>query len=85
MVPIADRLLGRSRVWLGRSRVWLGPLAAAVFMLRGMAVLMPLALVVAVVLGTRRTQRGRMVPSVAALLLFAAPVTGWVGLRSPAM
>ena len=32
-------------------RAWLGPIAAAVFLLRGMAVLMPLAIVLAVLVG----------------------------------
>lgn len=59
-------------------RVWLGPLAAAVFMLRGMAVLMPLSIVLAVVGVTRRIERKRWMPTVVALLLFIAPVSAWV-------
>jgi 4-amino-4-deoxy-L-arabinose transferase-like glycosyltransferase len=38
-------------------RAWLGPIAAAVFLLRGMAVLMPLAIVLAVLFGRNRTPR----------------------------
>src|SRR5438132_1375191 len=59
-------------------RVWLGPLAAAVFFLRGMAALMPLCLVLAVVSVTRRTERARLIPTVVALLLFIAPLSAWV-------
>jgi len=62
------------RPWV---RVWLGPLAAAVFLLRGAAVLMPLALVVAVHLGRGRVTRHLGRPTLAALLLFAAPVAAW--------
>ena len=62
------------RPWV---RIWLGPLAAAVFLLRGAAVLMPLALVVAVHLGGGRMPRNLWRPTLAALLLFAVPVAAW--------
>jgi len=58
-------------------RIWLGPLAAAVFLLRGAAVLMPLALVLAVHLGRGRMQWNLRRPTLAALLLFAVPATAW--------
>jgi len=64
-----------SREWL---RVWLGPLAAAIFMLRGMAVLMPMALIA----GTVIVRRGRRVsswwPAIVAVALFVLPVGAWV-------
>ncbi len=78
------------RPWL---RVWLGPLLAATFLLRGMAVLMPLALVV-VVLVMRRDRkavedaapgltegprRGAIIwlPTLVAIVLSVAPVAAW--------
>jgi 4-amino-4-deoxy-L-arabinose transferase-like glycosyltransferase len=62
-------------------RVWLGPLAAAVFLLRGMAVLMPLCIALAVVVGTGRIEPRRRIPTLVALLLFIAPVGAWVVAR----
>ena len=65
----------RERPWM---RAWLGPILAATFLLRGMAVLMPLVLVAIVwVLARDRRSRG-WVPSLAALVLFAAPVGAWI-------
>ena len=68
-------------VWASDSRpwhsVWLGPIFAAVFLLRGMAVLMPLVLVVAVKSGRIRQRRFDPLPLVAAFALFAAPVAAW--------
>jgi 4-amino-4-deoxy-L-arabinose transferase-like glycosyltransferase len=74
-------------------RAWVGPLAAAVFLLRGMAVLMPLAIVLAVLVG--RSQRGRQQPqgrhhwmmsllsppTVTAAALFVVPVGAWAVAR----
>ena len=62
-------------------RAWLGPIAAAVFLLRGMAVLMPLAIVLAVLLGRNRTPRPRWLPTLAAVILFVAPVGAWAVAR----
>ena len=62
---------------------WLGPIAAAVFLLRGMAVLMPLAIVLAVLVGRNRTPppaRPRWLlslPAITAVVLFAVPVGAW--------
>ena len=55
---------------------WLGPLAAALFLLRGMGVLMPLAMVFIAIVFTRERLRERLAPlAVAGLLavLFVAP------------
>lgn len=62
------------RPWI---RIWLGPLAAAVFLLKGAAVLMPLALVVAVHLGRGSIARNLWRPTLAAALLFALPAAAW--------
>ena len=59
-------------------RVWLGPILAAVFLLRGTAVLMPLALIAAVASRPARPRGPRSwLPSVCAALMFAAPVLAW--------
>ena len=70
-------------LWSSQDRdwrlAWLGPIAAAVFMLRGMAVLMPLTLVAAAEwwrVAQGRTRR--LAPIAAALSLFALPVTAWL-------
>ena len=68
----------QSRPWHG---VWLGLLAAAAFLLRGMAVLMPLSIVLAVKVGRRGLQRNQWMPTGAAMLLFVAPVTAWIVAR----
>ena len=70
-------------LWSSQDRdwrlAWLGPIAAAVFMLRGMAVLMPLTIVLAaewwrVGHGSRR----RLLPFATALVLFIVPVAAWL-------
>jgi 4-amino-4-deoxy-L-arabinose transferase-like glycosyltransferase len=62
-------------------RLWLGPLLAASFLLRGMGVLMPLAIVLIVDVFRRRGWRDRLVPSAGALVLAAIPVGAWVWAR----
>jgi 4-amino-4-deoxy-L-arabinose transferase-like glycosyltransferase len=68
-------------------RAWLGPIAAAVFLLRGMAVLMPLGIVLAVsIIGNRKApaERPRWLPSLptlSALILFVLPVGAWTVAR----
>jgi len=60
--------------------VWLGPLLAAAFLLKGMAVLMPLSIVVAVC-GWRGIIAAARMPLLSATLAFAAPIAGWVVAR----
>lgn len=57
-------------------RMWLGPIAAALFLLKGMAVLMPLT-IVALVLVLRPVRSGMRLPSFAAIALFLAPCAAW--------
>jgi len=73
-------------LWGARDRpwrlAWLGPILAAVFLLRGMAILLPVAIVVVdelATFGIRR--RGRWVPTAAAVALFALPVGAWIFAR----
>lgn len=67
-----------TRPW---ARAWLGPLLAATFLLRGMAVLMPL-MIVAGVWGISRPQRARSWwPTIAALALFVFPIASWMVAR----
>jgi 4-amino-4-deoxy-L-arabinose transferase-like glycosyltransferase len=73
-------------LWSSQRRdwylAWLGPIAAAVFLLRGMAVLMPLAIVAAA--EWWRAAQGRRrepLPVAIAILLFALPVAVWMALR----
>ena len=61
--------------------IWLGPLAAGIFMLRGLAVLMPLAMIASVVVLGGTGLRDRWRPLLAAALLAAAPVAAWVAAR----
>ncbi len=61
--------------------VWLGPILAAVVMLRGMAVLMPLALVVVTeALRVRRRAADRL-PLAVSSALFVTPVLAWTVAR----
>ncbi len=62
-------------------RAWLGPIAAAVFLLRGMAVLMPLAIVLAVLIGRKHTRQPRWLPTISAMILFVVPVGAWAVAR----
>jgi 4-amino-4-deoxy-L-arabinose transferase-like glycosyltransferase len=73
-------------LWSSQDRdwrlAWLGPIAAAVFLLRGMAVLMPLIIIAAAEwwrVTRGRTRRG--LPIATALVLFAIPVTAWLVAR----
>jgi len=60
---------------------WLGPTLAAVFLLRGMAVLMPAAIVLAVEAWPGRVRRQRWLPALCALLLMLVPVVAWAVTR----
>jgi 4-amino-4-deoxy-L-arabinose transferase-like glycosyltransferase len=64
----------REQPW---RRVWLGPIAAGLFLLKGVGVLMPLAIVAGVLAVRRRDGRSRTLPSLAAALLFLAPSGAW--------
>jgi 4-amino-4-deoxy-L-arabinose transferase-like glycosyltransferase len=71
---------GQARPW---RRVWLGPILAAAFLLKGMAVLMPLA-IVASFEGWCRAQRPQprsWAPLVAAAALGTAPAAAWMWAR----
>ena len=70
-------------LWAAQERPWsiacLGPLAAGVFLLKGMAVLMPLAIILAVETWRRAHGRRRDGRAVAcAVLLFALPAGAWM-------
>ena len=58
-------------------RLWLGPVAAAVFLLRGTAVLMPIAIIMAVSFGRKRTRQVPWQATAVACLLFVIPVGAW--------
>jgi 4-amino-4-deoxy-L-arabinose transferase-like glycosyltransferase len=68
-------------VWFARDRPWslalLGPILAAAFLLRGMAILMPLAIAVAVIAFGGRGMRGRVLPLAAGVALFLLPAGAW--------
>jgi hypothetical protein len=60
---------------------WLGPLLAAVFLLRGPAVFMPLVLIGLILALDLGRLRARWLPLSAAALLFSVPVGVWVVAR----
>ena len=68
-------------------RAWLGAIAAAVFLLRGMAVLMPVGIVLSVLIWKNWTtsgERPRWVPSlptISGVILFVVPVGAWAFAR----
>jgi 4-amino-4-deoxy-L-arabinose transferase-like glycosyltransferase len=62
------------------QRLWLGPLLAAAFLLRGPAVLMPVAIIALVELWNRPA-RARWTPLAGAAMLFAVPTGLWVFAR----
>jgi 4-amino-4-deoxy-L-arabinose transferase-like glycosyltransferase len=62
-------------------RLWLGPILAAVFLLRGMAFVMPLLIVVVAEVTTRRSRRARWIPLAAAALAFVVLIAPWVVAR----
>jgi 4-amino-4-deoxy-L-arabinose transferase-like glycosyltransferase len=68
----------REKPW---RRVWLGPLAAGLFLLKGVGVLMPLAIVAVVALARGRTERRRLLPTVVAVIMFAVPCGFWAAAR----
>ncbi len=73
-------------LWTARERAWrlawLGPILATAFLLRGMAVLMPLILVAIVLaIGGRQPGQRRWGPLAAAAVLGAVPVGAWAWAR----
>lgn len=72
-------------LWSARERpwrlVWLGPVLAAAFLLRGMAVLMPMALAGAALLFGGIERRRSWRPLAAAAALFLLPVGAWAAAR----
>ena len=79
-------LLTTVALWAAQDRpwriVWLGPLTAAVFLLKGMAVLMPLSIILAVEAWRRAHRRRReWIPVACALLLLVVPVGAWIWAR----
>jgi 4-amino-4-deoxy-L-arabinose transferase-like glycosyltransferase len=60
---------------------WLGPILAAVFLLRGMAILMPAAIILVVEAWPGRSRRQRWRPAACALLLMLVPVVAWAMTR----
>jgi 4-amino-4-deoxy-L-arabinose transferase-like glycosyltransferase len=61
-----------------RRLLWLGPIFAAVFLLRGMAVIMPAAIALLGAAWSRQVRRDRLAPAAAALALFTVPVGAWL-------
>jgi len=62
-------------------RVWFGPLLAATFLLRGLAMLMPLAMIGIMELQPASRDRRRWLATGAAVALFVIPVGVWAFLR----
>lgn len=62
-------------------RIWIGPVLAATFLLRGMAVLLPVALIVAYAFIARRSAPKRRAYTWLSVLLFAVPVAAWLVAR----
>jgi 4-amino-4-deoxy-L-arabinose transferase-like glycosyltransferase len=79
-----DIVLTVITLWSARTSrwrlVWLGPLAAVAFLLKGMAVLLPLS-IVAASLVIWRTPRRAIAPLAAAVALFALPTGAWAFAR----
>jgi 4-amino-4-deoxy-L-arabinose transferase-like glycosyltransferase len=78
-------LLTAITLWSARERtsqlIWLGPIAAATFLLRGMGMLMPLAIIGMVEVARRDPSRKRVRPALLAVALFAIPVAAWIFAR----
>jgi len=67
-----------ARPW---RRVWLGPLLAGVFLLKGMAVVLPLLLIAVIETRWRVPPRDRWVPLAIAAVLAVLPAGAWVVAR----
>jgi 4-amino-4-deoxy-L-arabinose transferase-like glycosyltransferase len=72
-------------LWGARDRpwrlAWLGPIVAAAFLLRGMGMLMPVAIALAAGLLRQRRKPVPWFPVGLAVLLFLMPVTAWIVAR----
>jgi 4-amino-4-deoxy-L-arabinose transferase-like glycosyltransferase len=78
LLTVVALCAGEQRRWV---LAWLGPIAAATFMLRGMAVLMPLALIAMVELFRDGPRRSRVTPLATAALACVVPVAAWAFAR----
>jgi len=79
LLTVVTLWAAQERPW---SIVWLGPVAAGVFLLKGMAVLMPVAIILAVESWRYAHGRRREWRAVAcAALLFVVPVGAWTWAR----
>lgn len=58
--------------------LWLGPIFAAIFLLRGMAVLMPALVALVGLAWSRQLRKDRIGPLAGALLLAALPIGAWM-------
>jgi 4-amino-4-deoxy-L-arabinose transferase-like glycosyltransferase len=78
-------LLTVTTLWAAHDKpsrlIWLGPVIAGVFLLKGMAAVLPLAMVLAAELGRRPLKPSRWTFLGAASLLFLLPVGLWAALR----
>jgi 4-amino-4-deoxy-L-arabinose transferase-like glycosyltransferase len=78
-------LLAVVTLWEAREArwrlLWLGPILAAVFLLRGMAIVTPLAIAVVYEAWSRRLRRDRLVPALGALVLCLMPIGLWMVAR----
>jgi 4-amino-4-deoxy-L-arabinose transferase-like glycosyltransferase len=78
LLTVVTQWAADGRAW---RLLWLGPIAAATFLLRGMGVLMPLAIVAVVELLRQRPWRERVWPMIGAAILFLLPVGAWMWKR----
>ncbi|MSO45938.1 MAG: hypothetical protein EXQ59_04125 [Acidobacteria bacterium] len=78
LLTVVTLWAARERPW---RRVWLGPLMAGVFLLKGLACLLPLAIVGAMEIWTPRRARERWWPLAVAAGCFVIPVGAWAMAR----
>jgi len=74
LLTVVTLWAARDRPWRG---VWLGPICAAVFLLKGMAVLMPILIIVSVEARREWRRPGRWSALVVAAVWFVCPVMAW--------
>ncbi len=78
-------LLTAITLWFAVShpwrRAWVGPILAAVFLLRGMAIVMPLLIIVVAEVTTPRSRRERWMPLAAAASTFVLLIAPWAVAR----